>query len=107
MSSHSEKPRLPHGHLPRYYPRHPWQHPWRFLGHYVLEILLAIDQLFNAITGGWSDETFSSRCYRNRGNPVWNIVRLGINLVFFWQEDHCHTAYLNELSKKHWPDEMR
>lgn len=31
---------------------------------YLYHNLIAIDQLFNALTGGAADETFSSRCYR-------------------------------------------
>lgn len=30
----------------------------------IKQIMIAIDQLANALLGGWSDETISSRCWR-------------------------------------------
>ncbi len=36
----------------------------RRLREYIYHLLVAIDQLFNAITGGAADETLSSRTYR-------------------------------------------
>ena len=34
------------------------------LKHYGYHVVIAIDQLFNALTGGAADETLSSRTYR-------------------------------------------
>ena len=31
---------------------------------YMEGVLIALDQLFNALVGGWPDETLSSRCWR-------------------------------------------
>jgi hypothetical protein len=78
----------------------------RLYFHFI-EILLALDQLVNAFTGGWSDETLSSRCYRKRDKKFFNFLRIVINSLFFWQEDHCKKAFKSELSKTHWPEEMR
>lgn len=33
-------------------------------GQYIKNVLIAIDQLFNAVIGGYCDESLSSRCYR-------------------------------------------
>jgi len=40
----------------------------RFIGKYIFNILIAIDQLANALIGGDPDETISSRCgkYKNK-----------------------------------------
>lgn len=66
------------------------------------QVLVAIDQLVNTIFGGMADETISSRLYRRklRGKPLAaNIV----NVIFFWQKDHCKEAYESELNRQHLP----
>lgn len=52
---------------------------------YFRNVLVAIDQLLNAITGGDPDETISSRCYRNRDNPICRAVLAVCNL---FEKDH-------------------
>lgn len=38
---------------------------------YGKKVLIAFDQLVNALAGGWQDETLSSRCYRwARAGPL-------------------------------------
>lgn len=48
-----------------------------------LQVLIAIDQLFNTFIGGYADETISSYAHRKRlkGKP-W-LARL-IDALFFW-----------------------
>ncbi|MDR3474492.1 MAG: hypothetical protein P4M09_22815 [Devosia sp.] len=41
---------------------------------YLLNVLIALDQLLNALTGGDPDETISSRCAKRRTQPGWNIL---------------------------------
>lgn len=74
---------------------------------HFIQILLGIDQLLNTLTGGWSDETLSSRCYRKRNEKFFGFLRVIINGIFFWQENHCKMAYEVELKRLHWPREMR
>lgn len=63
------------------------------------QILLAIDQLANALTGGWADETMSSRTYRNREvNSFWKFAHKFINTLFFFQPNHCYEAYMSEVN---------
>ena len=71
------------------------------------QVLIAIDQLANAIFAGYADETLSSRAYRHkmdgsRSWPAWIIDHL-----FFWQEDHCKEAYESELERNQLPPSMR
>lgn len=56
-------------------------------------IVIAIDQLANAVIGGYEDETISARAWRNRDQPVWGSVRRVVDALFFWDTDHCHGAY--------------
>ena len=71
------------------------------------QVLIAIDQLINALLGGWADETMSSYAYRLRieRNILW--VERVIDALFFLQKDHCKTAYESERARKHFPPELR
>lgn len=72
------------------------------------QILIAIDQLVNAICGGWADETISSVAWRKRGEcKQWELLRCAIDTLFFWQKDHCRCAYESEKERQHLPPELR
>ena len=72
---------------------------------HLLQILVAIDQLLNAIVGGYADETLSARAYRMRakGQPYWGWAANAIDELFFWQEGHCELAYLAEVKRRQFP----
>ena len=69
---------------------------------YVMKVLIAVDQLANAVRGGHPDETLSAAAHRRHleGRSGWRNL---INTLFFWQEDHCLDAYINEMARKHLP----
>ena len=76
----------------------------RKLKRYGYHVVIAIDQLFNALTGGAADETLSSRAYRGAilaENPKkrWRVLYRVINGIFF-DRNHCKTAYESEVSGK-------
>lgn len=78
------------------------------LKRYGYHVVIAIDQLFNALTGGAADETLSSRTYRGAilaENPKkrWRVLYRVINGIFF-DSNHCKTAYESELNRKQYPD---
>ena len=70
------------------------------------QVLVALDQLANTFLGGYADETLSSRAHRRRlrgkGGVAWVIDH-----IFFWQEEHCKTAYESELERAQLPVEFR
>lgn len=71
------------------------------------QVMVAVDQLVNTLLGGWADETLSSRAWRHkldgsRAWPAWIIDHL-----FFWQNDHCKTAWESELNRAHLPPSLR
>lgn len=72
-----------------------------------IQVLIAVDQFFNTIIGGFADETLSSRAYRHKkdGSRVWPAWI--IDHLFFWQEEHCRSAYESELERAHLPPELR
>jgi hypothetical protein len=73
----------------------------------VFEVLVAVDQLANAILGGWADETMSARCWRLRNLRPYCWLCPVIDRLFFWQSNHCQSAYESERSRAQLPAEYR
>ena len=72
------------------------------------QIPIAIDQLIKTLFGGWADETISSVAWRKRQEGKgWAILRRVIDTLFFWQENHCRTAYESEKNRRQLPPELR
>ena len=74
---------------------------------YILQILIALDQLLNTVLGGWADETFSARSHREKLWCEWYI-----DLLFCWQTDgkyrnHCEQCYQHEMERKDLPEVYR
>ena len=81
------------------------------LKRYGYHVVIAIDQLFNALIGWAADETLSSRTYRGAVlSPTprkrWRIWYRVINALFF-NTDHCKTAYESEVKRRQYPAEFR
>lgn len=60
------------------------------------QVLIAIDQLANAIAGGYADETISARAHR----CGWKRAERVINWMFC-DDQHCAKAYLAEVRRVH------
>jgi hypothetical protein len=73
----------------------------------TFQILVALDQLINAAAGGYADETMSARCWRMRARRPYSILRPIIDCMFFWQTDHCRSAYESERERSQLPAEYR
>ena len=71
------------------------------------QFLIAIDQLFNSVLGGYADETLSARAWRMQEYSYWDIARKAIDLIFFWEKDHCKESYLNEIRRKQLPSDYK
>ena len=74
-------------------------------------VLIAIDQLVNALLFGAADETISSRCYRRavlakQPKLKWRIAYKCVNALFF-DVAHCKTAYESEVKRRQYPAEFR
>ena len=69
--------------------------------------LVALTQLLNALLFGEPDETTSGRAHRQQHKLRWRIVRRAINALFFWQADHCESAWLAERQRRRVPPELR
>lgn len=74
---------------------------------YIKNILIALDQLLNAIFQGEPDETLSSRAWRLEQERGRKWPRILIDLLLWFDKDHCHQAYLSEIERKQLPPQMR
>ena len=71
------------------------------------QIAIAIDQLINALIGGYADETLSSHAWRmeQQGKP-WGCLRRVIDTLAF-NSAHCYESYLSERLRMQLPPEFR
>ena len=70
---------------------------WR---RYAINLLIGIDQFFNAVLGGAPDETISARCARGQRYWYWRVLGAILNAI---QPGHIETALANEQSGAHDP----
>lgn len=91
------------------------------------QVLIAVDQVINAVFGGWADETISARAYR-RGIKAkeagrWTLWRMWwavIDALFIFETvwlryrnglwpvtGHCQMAYIAEKTRAQLPPEYR
>lgn len=81
---------------------------WQSLKHIVWELLIGLDQLLNVIVwidnDGWGriDEMLSARAWRLRHTCK---LYIWINRLFFWQFNHCQSAYETEMNRKQLPSD--
>ncbi len=71
----------------------------------IKQVLVAVDQLINAIFGGYADETLSSRAWRARDKQPW--LYKSIDKLFFWDVSHCCQSYYSEKLRRQFPPELR
>ena len=77
----------------------------------IKNLLIALDQLIYVVItlgAGMPDETMSAAAYRmeKEGKPF-GFFRSLIDMLLWFDPDHCHQAYLSEMNKKQLPDEYR
>lgn len=79
---------------------------------YLWQVLIALDQLANAVLGGYPDETLSARAWRKAqaGQWFWRLLRRLIDGLFRLTGQgpgHCRASYENEQRGGHRPRELR
>ena len=74
---------------------------------YWKKVLIAVDQLANALFAGWPDETMSSRAWRWEQDGVRSWPRRLIDRMFFWEQEHCYQSYISEREGRQLPPELR
>lgn len=76
-----------------------------------MQCFIAFDQLLNALippidgTVSYADETLSARAHRMRAkqHKYWGWTADAIDLLFFWQHQHCCRSYVAEMQRKQLP----
>ena len=69
---------------------------------YVTRVGAWLSQGLNCIFfNGSPDQTISARAYLNRNNKYWYLAYLGINALFFWQENHCKESHQADINFAH------
>ena len=72
---------------------------------YVINLLIGIDQLFNAFMGGMPDETISSRCARGSGKRwYWTLLGRILDAI---QPGHIENALKSEQQRLQEPAALR
>lgn len=80
---------------------------------WLKNVLVAHDQLINALAGGWPDETLSSRAWRWHRDGARSWPRRLVDRLFWWDRDaatgrrHCELSYLSEALRLQMPPELR
>lgn len=74
---------------------------------YLKQVLIAFDQLINALMGGWADETLSSRAWRHYVDGSRKWPKVIIDALFFFDPDHCKNSYVSEIERNQLKPEMR
>lgn len=75
----------------------------------LLQIAIAVDQLGNALIGGWADETISARAWRQQHKRHWRFAMRLIDAAFslVGQQEHCRLAYEAEIWRRQSPPDSR
>ena len=74
---------------------------------YGKSVAIAVDQLINAILGGWPDEAISSVAHRLDRDGIRSWPRKLIDGLFFWEKEHCKNSYESERLRRQLPPELR
>lgn len=76
---------------------------------YLMNNLIAFDQMINALFFGKPDETLSARAYRKElSSHRWTIVRKFIDGLFWvFEKEHCKKSYESEMERRHLPVKYR
>ena len=78
--------------------------------HWLLQVFIALDQLVNALLGGWADETLSSRAWRMevKDRPWGRVMRPLIDVLASpFERDHCRLSFESEREQRQHPPELR
>lgn len=74
---------------------------------YGKSALIACDQLVNALLWGWPDETLSSRAWRWHVSGIRSWPCNLLDLIFFWDREHCRESFESERTGRQLPPEAR
>jgi len=67
----------------------------------AFDLVSLFSRMINAILfGGSTAQTLSARAYIDgQDSMLWRCIGQGINLLFFWQENHIADAWASEVER--------
>lgn len=68
---------------------------------YFFNLLIALDNILNALLGGNPCEVIPARVYREKRYKLVAII----NWLFWWEPNHCEQSYKWLKSRKNLPSE--
>jgi hypothetical protein len=69
-----------------------------FLIKYFFNICIMLSQMGNCLLlAGNPDQTISSRCWSNKDEPVWKQIRIAIDIIFFFHQNHCQNSHARDV----------
>lgn len=74
---------------------------------YWKQILVAFDQLINAVFRGYADESMSSRSWRAYRDGKRRWTKVLIDRLLWFDKNHCEKSYMSEMERAQCPPEMR
>ena len=74
---------------------------------YGKNVLIAVDQLANALLAGWPDETLSSRAWRWHVGGLRSWPCTLIDSLFFWEDAPCYQSSVSEREGRQLPPDLR
>lgn len=66
------------------------------------EVAIGLDQLANAVLGGYSGESISARCWRLRAGKPYGFLCRAVNWLMR-DPDHCQASYQSVVDRRHAP----
>lgn len=63
---------------------------------YIKNVLIAFDQLANALIGGWPDESLSSRAWREYCSDQRLWPKRLIDALLWFDKNHCEESWKSE-----------
>lgn len=64
---------------------------------WLWRVLVVMSQMVNVVLlFGHPNETVCARCYRNRHKRGWATAQAIIDIVFWWQCEHCRESHLSD-----------
>ena len=74
---------------------------------YIKNVLIGVDQLVNAVIGGWPDESLSSRSWREYVSGKRRWPKVLIDALLWFDKNHCQESYESAKDRRQFPPDLR
>jgi superfamily II DNA helicase RecQ len=67
------------------------------MSKYLLNVLVSLSQVLNALLYGDPKMTLSARCFVQQDEFVFGILRRVIDALFWFDENHCYSSWRRDI----------